>query len=142
MNQHKQSEDLHIGRGWLNRAAEMLDSCEDHVSDAEFARAAAAIGNGFVALAHAERAMRSSATLDAAAERVRRAAAEARPHDDEPAWDDMPLLDRAAVLLTTLSTGWEDEPPEGVADAQQWLREYREQHVVGCAVCNPEADRG
>lgn len=84
MNQQKHTEDLHIGRGWLNRAAEMLDSCEDHLSDAEFARAAAAIGNGFIALAHAERAAGTSATLEAAAERVRRAAAEARPHDDEP----------------------------------------------------------
>lgn len=59
MNQQKQSSDLNLGRGWLNRAAEMLDSCEDHVSDAEFARAAAAIGNGFIALAHAERAAAS-----------------------------------------------------------------------------------
>jgi hypothetical protein len=55
VNQHKQSSDLHIGRGWLNRAAEMLDACEDHVSDAEFATAAAAVGNGFVQLAAVER---------------------------------------------------------------------------------------
>jgi hypothetical protein len=54
VNQHKQSSDLHIGRGWLNRAAEMLDACEDHVSDAEFATAAAAVGNGFVQLAAVE----------------------------------------------------------------------------------------
>jgi hypothetical protein len=32
----------------------MLDSCEDHESDAEFARAAAAIGSGFVDLASVE----------------------------------------------------------------------------------------
>ena len=94
------------------------------------------IGAGYVALAHAERAAKSSATLDAAAERVRRAAAEARPHDHDS------LLDRAADVLTTLSTGWEGEPPDGVAEAEQWLREFRKQHVAGCAVCNPEVDRG
>lgn len=54
MTSENYSEDLHQGRGWLNRAAEMLDSCEDHVSDAEFARAAAAIGSGFVDLASVE----------------------------------------------------------------------------------------
>lgn len=55
MTSENYPEDLHQGRGWLNRAAEMLDSCEDHVSDAEFARAAAAIGNGFIQLAAVER---------------------------------------------------------------------------------------
>jgi len=85
-------EDLHAGRGWLNRAAEMLDSCEDHLSDAEFARAAATIGHGFVALAHATQSLeamastaRRRALFDAAAEREERAEAEARPHDDEDA---------------------------------------------------------
>lgn len=130
MNQPKHLEDLHEGRGWLNRAAEMLDSCEDHVSDAEFARAAAAIGDGFIQLAavqlqaemgagaaehnqrilemqsviaDAHRALEGrvraekaeieartaklaeldAATLAASGLRERRAAAEARPHDDE-----------------------------------------------------------
>lgn len=96
------SEDFNLGRGWLNRAAEMLDSCEDHVSDAEFARAAAAIGAGFIALAHAERAAASAAevsevrqailslsdepetTLGEAIAREKRAEDEARPHDNEP----------------------------------------------------------
>lgn len=86
------SEDLHQGRGWLNRAAEMLDACEDHVSDAEFATAAAAIGSGFVALAQAQMSAPMSMRLTSemppalisAVERAGRAAAEARPHDDEP----------------------------------------------------------
>lgn len=78
------NDDLHRGRGWLNNAADVLSQAEDTMSSAEYARIAATIGSGFVALAHAERAAKSSATLDAAAERVRRAAAEARPHDDEP----------------------------------------------------------
>lgn len=103
MNQHKHTSDIDLGRGWLNRAAEMLDSCEDHVSDAEFAYAAAVIGNGFIGLAHAERAAASMAetsqvrqailtmsdepetTLAEAIAREKRAEAEARPHDDEPA---------------------------------------------------------
>lgn len=83
MNQQKHPTNLHEGRGWLNRAAEALDAAEDTLGLSEFARTAAIIGSGFVALAHAERSARSSDTLDAAAERVRRAAAEARPHDDE-----------------------------------------------------------
>lgn len=57
-------EDLNLGRGWLNRAAEMLDACEDHRSDAEFARAAAAIGNGFIRLAAAEREAAAQAFVD------------------------------------------------------------------------------
>jgi len=124
MNQQKQPSDLDLGRDWLERAAFSVD----HVDRAarpdalEFARVAAMIGAGYVALAHAER--------------VRRAAAEARPHDHDS------LLDRAADVLTTLSTGWEGEPPDGVAEAEQWLREFRKQHVAGCAVCNPEVDRG
>lgn len=101
MNQQKHTEDLHIGRGWLNRAADRLNQAEDSVSAVEFAYAAAIIGNGFIALAHAERAAVSMAeasqmrqavltlsdepetTLAEAVERERRAAAEARPHDDE-----------------------------------------------------------
>lgn len=102
MTSENTSDNLNLGRGWLNRAAEMLDSCEDHRSDAEFAHAAAIIGNGFIALAHAERAAASMAevsqvrqailtmsdepemTLVEAVEREKRAEAEARPHDDEP----------------------------------------------------------
>lgn len=57
-------DNLKEGRGWLNRAAEMLDGCEDHVSDAEFATAAAAIGSGFVRLAAAEREAAAQTFVD------------------------------------------------------------------------------
>jgi len=70
--------DLANGRDWLQAAESAYSK-----GDIDQARAAAMIGSGYVALAHAERAARSSATLDAAAERVRRAADEARPHDDD-----------------------------------------------------------
>jgi len=107
VNQHKHAEDLHEGRGWLNRAAERLDAAEDSVSAAEFAYAAAVIANGFIGLAHAERALASmnevsqvrqailslpdepETTLGEAIAREKRAAAEARPHDDEP---ELPFL--------------------------------------------------
>jgi hypothetical protein len=105
MTSANSSEDLHQGRGWLNRAAEMLDSCEDHVSDAEFARAAAAIGNGFIALAHTERAARTAGALDAAAERVRRAAAESRPHDDEPVLGDVIKCQQCGRQTRSISRG-------------------------------------
>jgi len=113
MNQQKQPSDLDLGRDWLERAAFSVD----HVDRAarpdalEFARVAAMIGAGYVALAHAERAAKSSATLDAAAERVRRAAAEARPHDDEDR-DREARFDAAALdVVARLSEPHDDEPP-------------------------------
>jgi len=85
MTSNEPADDIHEGRGWLNRAADRLNAWEDALSAAEFARAAATIGAGYIALAYAERAAASSATLDATAERQARAEAEARPHDDKPA---------------------------------------------------------
>ena len=102
--------DLHCARGWLARASDVLTGAEDYLSAVEYAHAAAVIGNGYVNLAHATRALDAMAesakvtarqleafdaiadaadrtgdpTLEAAAEREERAAAEARPHDDEP----------------------------------------------------------
>lgn len=139
MNQQKHLEDLHQGRGWLNRAAEMLDACEDHVSDAEFARAAAAIGSGFVALAHATEALNAMAAtarrrtlFDAAAEREQRAEAEARPHDDEPVnlcETDADMAARFAgqvgELASRIETAvtWIDEPDDATPEIQ--LRKIR-----------------
>lgn len=90
-------EDLSLGRRWLSRAAGAISAGQDSPPSAvQFARAAAMIGSGFVALAHAaERAETSQVrqailslsdepTLAAAAEREARAVAEARPHDDKP----------------------------------------------------------
>jgi hypothetical protein len=101
--------DLHCGRGWLARASDVLTGAEDYLSAVEYAHAAAVIGNGYVNLAHATRALEAmnqasevatrqlvafdaiadaadregNPTLTAAAERVAREQAEARPHDDE-----------------------------------------------------------
>lgn len=115
MNKIELPEDLHVGRGWLNRAAEMLDSCEDHLSDAEFARAAASIGNGFIALAHAERAATSEPALTAeeAFHRDQRARAEARPHDDEPA--------RTVVHVVSEDDGCVLHAASTAGKAEQWL---------------------
>jgi uncharacterized protein YegL len=136
------SEDLKQGRTWLNRAAEMLDSCEDHRSDAEFARAAAIIGNGFIALAHAERAAVSMAetsqmrqailtmsdepetTLGEAIEREKaiareeRLEAEARPHDDEPGQvfivSDGPIHSWYAAESHEKARAWADRDRDGL----------------------------
>lgn len=98
MNQPKQSTDLDLGRKWLNRAAEALSGSEDFLDAGAFARAAATVGSGFVALAHAERAAASAAEVSEVRQailslsdepltaeeehrrRQERAEAEARPH--------------------------------------------------------------
>lgn len=104
--------DLHCGRGWLARASDVLTGAEDYLSAVEYARTAAIIGSGYVALAHAERAARSSATLDAAAERVRRAAAEARPHDDED----------GSVVYIVESSGEAVYAGDSDARARAWIK--------------------
>lgn len=102
--------DLHCARGWLARASDVLTAAEEHISAVEYAHTAAVIGNGFVNLGHATRALEAmaesskvtarqltafDAIADAAdregykplqetAERQARAEAEARPHDNEP----------------------------------------------------------
>lgn len=133
MTSENHPEDLHQGRGWLNRAAEVLDGCEDHVSDAEFAHAAAIIGNGFIALAHAERALVSMAetsqvrqailslsdepetTLGEAIAQEKRAEDEARPHDNELVPVPCPRCEGCGQLASTPGrepwTAWENLPP-------------------------------
>lgn len=106
MNQHKQSEDFNLGRGWLNRAAEMLDSCEDHVSDAEFARAAAAIGAGFIQLAAAEREAAAQAFVD-----------------------DRHAAERAEDLERLAANRTEDLERIGAADAKAWKHQDAEAEV-------------
>ncbi|EOD66872.1 hypothetical protein H480_19153 [Amycolatopsis vancoresmycina DSM 44592] len=116
----------------------MLDSCEDHLSDAEFARAAATIGHGFVALAHASQALdamaataRRRALFDVAAEREERAAAEARPHDDELHASGVGSLSEAiALALGDAYAGIEFEDPtfeRGTEAVMEVLRERDEQ---------------
>lgn len=95
MNQHKQSSDLDLGRGWLRTAERRFGEDENPAA----AHAAAAIGSGFVHLALAELSASSMAetsqvrqailtmseepetTLAEAIEREKRAEAEARPRD-------------------------------------------------------------
>lgn len=90
--------DLANGRDWLQAAESAYSK-----GDIDQARAAAMIGTGYVQLAHTTRSFASmdetaqvrkailslsdEPALGAAAEREERAAAEARPHDDEHADD-------------------------------------------------------
>jgi hypothetical protein len=83
--QNPAAADLRRGRSWLDLAAELFDK-----HSVEEAHAAATIGHGYVALAHASQSLdsmaataRRRALFDSAAEREQRAQAEARPHDDE-----------------------------------------------------------
>jgi len=127
VNQHKHLSDLDQGRAWLDRAARALIAWTDSVAEdsaarllgsPEYARAAAVLGAGFVALAHTERAARTSATLDAAAERVRRAADEARPHDDEP----INLRETDADMAARFA-GQIGELTSRIEDALSWFHE-------------------
>jgi len=120
MTSNEPADDIHEGRGWLNRAADRLNAWEDALGAAEFARAAATIGAGYIALAYAERAAASSATLDATAERQAQAhaEAEARPHDDEP----VNLRETDADMAARFA-GQIGELTSRIEDALSWFHE-------------------
>lgn len=140
MTNNDPTTDLDAGRTWLNRAASALNRLEDSSPESvAYAHAAAMTGHGFVALAHAARsfeAMDSSAqmtarqiaaidaltdemlpaaTLGEAIEREKRAAAEARPHDDELVPVPCPRCEGCGQLADTDDrepwTAWESLPP-------------------------------
>lgn len=145
------NEDLHCARGWLNRASDVLTGAEDYLSALEYAHAAAVIGNGFVNLAHATRALEAMGqasevaarqlvafvaiadaadrtgdpTLEAAAEREARAEAEARPHDDEQTEAGhvwMPYPDEPGRRCVCSIEHDHDEDPEDGPDQAQETR--------------------
>lgn len=95
MNQQKQPTDLDLGRAWL----ELAGAAHDRLAGAlDRGYVAAMIGDGYARLAQARAALQAAGLepislrltsemppgLVTAVERAQRAAAEARPHDDEP----------------------------------------------------------
>lgn len=138
MTSENTPDNLNLGRGWLNRAAEMLAALlERRQPDAEFARAAAAIGNGFVALAQAQMSAPVSLRLTSemppalisAVERAGRAAAEARPHDELTAHGVGSLSEAIGLAIQDAYAGIEFEDPafeRGTDAVMAVLRERRE----------------
>lgn len=127
---HEPTDDLAEGRWWLKRAAQLFAS-EDVGSTQAYT--AAVIGNGFIGLAHTTSSLASMAevsqvrsailtmsdepetTLGEAIEREKRAAAEARPHDDEPTDGTVFVVEAAqvgAIFATTTD-----------ARARTWIRD-------------------
>lgn len=133
-DQGNPTQDLDKGRGWLGRAAGALSAGQDSPRSAvEFARAAAAIGRGFVALAQVEatRLVRSTEALPpmlrAAVVRAGQAAEEARPHDGEPRGEAAHWLEGDDEVFTAA----EPMPPCGRSDDACGLR-GGSAHCGGC----------
>lgn len=123
MNQPKQPTDLDQSRAWLERAA------EDHAKLAgalDRAYIAAMIGDGYARLATGVKPEPLSSLrltsemppgLIAAVERAQRAAAEARPHDDEPKahiWQPYPDANAHRCTCAIGRDHYDEPTPEGV----------------------------
>lgn len=135
--------DLDVARTWLNRAASALSGREDSSPEAvAYGQAAATVGHAFIALAYAGQAGTAPVSLRltsemppalvAAIERRQRAAAEARPHDDELTAHGVGSLSEAiALALGDAYAGIEFEDPTFERGTEAVMAVLRERAEAG-----------